>query len=304
MTGYMHSNYSESQSEFGAPMELPRCGGWVLKRRIAASDSFDAMGCYPLFFCRDWAQLGSDLENLKKDAAANLVSLSLVSDPFGEYDEPYLRHCFKDVVIPFKEHFIVDLQRPLNEFVSAHHRYYARKGLKSMLIEESPEPAQFVDEWVDLYANLIDRHNLYGIKAFSREAFVKQLSIPGTVMLRVLHQGIPVAAQIWFVQGEVGYSHLTSMNEAGYALRASYALYGFALEHFAGKVRWLDLGAGAGTKNGGTDGLSEFKRGWSSGTRTAYFCGRIFNHERYEEHVKAKSITSTDYFPAYRKGEF
>lgn len=300
----MHSGYAESQSEFGAPMELPRCGGWVLKRKIAASNSFDAMGCYPLFCCKDWAQLSLDLEDLNKNATANLVSLSLVADPFGVYDETYLRHCFKDVVIPFKEHFIVDLQRPLNGIVSAHHRYYARKALNNLIPEECSQPIQFADEWASLYANLIDRHSLDGIKAFSRNAFTVQLAIPGTVVLRVIHQGITVGAHIWYVQGDVAYSHLAALSETGYTLMASYALYLYALKYFADKVRWLDLGAGAGSSNDGGDGLSQFKRGWSNGTRTAYFCGRIFNHKIYEEHVKAKSISSTDYFPAYRKGEF
>lgn len=299
MSGYMHPGYAESLSEFGAPRELQQCGGWVIERPIPDFPYRDAMGCYPLFVCQGWPVLHSDLKNLEDE----LVSLSLVADPFGGYDREDLDRCF-DYVVPFKEHFIVDLHRPLNDVVCAHHRYYARKAQKSMIIEECLEPTQFVDEWVALYANLNNRHNLSGIKAFSREAFAKQLAIPGTVLLRVLHQGVIVAAQIWFVQGEVGYSHLTALNETGYALRASYALYWSALEYFSGKVRWLDLGAGAGVDNNGMDGLSEFKRGWSSGTRPAYFCGRIFNHEKYAEIVKAKGVTATDYFPAYRKGEF
>ena len=300
MIGYMHPEYARSLSAFGTPRELPRCGGWVLERQISGFAWQDAMGCYPLFACKDWAQLSLDLE----DIGANLVSLALVTDPFGEYDEPYLRQCFKDVVIPFKEHFIVDLQRPLNDIVCSHHRYYAKKAFRNVSIEECKEPTQFADEWIMLYANLIDRHNLKGIKAFSREALARQLAIPGTVMLRVLHQGIIVGAHIWYVQGEIAYSHLTALSETGYAQGASYALYWFAIEHFSGKVRWLDLGAGAGAKNDGMDGLSEFKRGWSTDTRTVYFCGRIFNSDKYAEIVQARGGAPTNYFPAYRKGEF
>lgn len=300
MTGYMHPGYAESLAEFGTPRELPRCGGWILERQIPEFSFHDAMGCYPLFVCKDWAKLGLDLE----DIGADLISLALVTDSFGEYDEPHLRRCFKDTVIPFKEHFIVDLHRPMNDAVSMHHRYYARKALKSLSLDECREPLQFIDEWVALYGNLIDRHNLRGIRAFSRRAFVKQLSIPGTVILRVMHEGTVVGAQIWFVQGEVGYSHLTAFSEAGYKLRAAYALYWFAIEHFHDKVRWLDLGAGAGAKSDSKDGLSDFKRGWSTDTRTVYFCGRIFNRERYDEIVKAKGIVTIDYFPSYRNGEF
>jgi hypothetical protein len=272
----------------------------MLVRQIPGSDLQDAMGCYPLFVCKDWGRLNHDL----KDIGESLISLSLVTDPFGDFDEAYLHECFSDVVIPFKEHYITDLHRPLNEMVSSRHRQYARKSLKSLVVEVCEEPLQFIDEWVTLYANLASRHNLEGIKLFSREAFCRQLAIPGTVMLRAVHQGKTVGAHIWFVQGDVGYSHLLAFNETGYALRASYSLYWFAIEYFSGKVRWLDLGAGAGTKNDGKDGLSQFKRGWSTGIRNVYFCGQIFDRRRYAEIVQNKGIDATSYFPAYRKGEF
>ncbi|HAM51938.1 MAG TPA: hypothetical protein DCP92_15090 [Nitrospiraceae bacterium] len=78
----------------------------------------------------------------------------------------------------------------------------------------------------------------------------------------------------------------------------------FTIEYFSAKVRWLDLGGGAGLKNNAKDGLSEFKRGWSTGTRTVYFCGRIFDRKKYAEIENARGITETDYFPSYREGEF
>ena len=62
--------------------------------------------------------------------------------------------------------------------------------------------------------------------------------------------------------------------------------------------------AGAGVEANSTDGLSRFKKGWSTGTRTVYFCGRIFNHTKYSEIVRAKGISVSNYFPAYRRGEF
>jgi hypothetical protein len=78
------------------------------------------MGCYPLFTCQDWSQLHHDLERLGNE----LVALSLVTDPFGEYDLSYLERCF-DMVLPFKEHFVIDLHRPVTNSVSKHHQYYA-----------------------------------------------------------------------------------------------------------------------------------------------------------------------------------
>jgi len=37
---------------------------------------------------------------------------------------------------------------------------------------------------------------------------------------------------------------------------------------------------------------------------TAYFCGRVFDGEKYEEIVRAQHTPPTGYFPAYRAGEF
>jgi hypothetical protein len=299
ITGYMHPGYAESFTEFGKPRFLPKSGGWILVRQIPSFKDVDAMGCYPLFVCQDWSNLYTDLADLSDE----LVSLSLVTDPFGRYDTNLLYECF-DIAMPFKEHFVTDLSKPMDVIVSSHHRYYARKALKNISVELCEDPTRFIDEWMDLYGILIKRHNIEGIRAFSRRAFVKQLSIPGLVMFRALYQGATVGAYMWYVQDEVSYGHLGSINSVGQELMASYAIFWTATEYFADKVCWIDHGADAGNKNNGKDGLTQFKRGWSSDTRTVYFCGRILNHIKYDEIVKATGISATDYFPAYRKGTF
>jgi len=299
VTGYMHPGYVTSLMEFGTPQELVRCGAWILKRQIPGFPYHDAMGCYPLFACQDWAQLPHDLEEIRDE----LVCLFMVTDPFGKYDLAGLSRCFKDVFFPYKEHFITDLSYPINDIVSSkYNRKYTRQALKNIDVERCDDPIQFLDEWVGLYNHLIHRHNISGLRAFSRTAFSKQLSIPGMVMFRALHEGATVGAHLWYVMGEVAYSHLSAYSPIGYELRASYALQWSAIEYLAGKIRWLNQGAGI--RSDGTDGLSRFKRGWSTGTRMAYFCGRIFDNEKYWEIVKAKSISTTDYFPAYRLGDF
>jgi hypothetical protein len=300
MYGYMHPEYAQSLAEFGTPRLLPRCGGWILERRIPGFPHQDAMGCYPLFCCRDWSQLYADLEEIGEE----LVSLALVTDPFGEYDTAYLHHCFKDIVIPFKEHFIVDLRRPLNEIGGKRRRKHARRALRTVQVEVCQEPIQFVETWVSLYANLIERHNIRGIRAFSRTNFAKQLSLPGVVVLQAMYEGRVIAAQLYLIQGNVVHCHLGASTEIGYEVGATYALDWFSIEYFADKARWLNLGGGAGIQSDGTDGLRQYKQGWATETRTAYFCGRIFNEDRYSEIVRAKEIRSTNYFPAYRSGEF
>jgi lipid II:glycine glycyltransferase (peptidoglycan interpeptide bridge formation enzyme) len=123
-------------------------------------------------------------------------------------------------------------------------------------------------------------------------------------MFRAISQGVTVGAHIWYIQGEIAYSHLAASSPVGYRLMASYALYWTAIEYLKGKVSWIDLGGGAGSTTTHTDGLTNFKRGWANGTRTAYFCGRIFAPDKYAEIVQAKKVGSTTYFPAYRQGKF
>lgn len=301
MTGYLHQDYAQSLAEFGSPIKLSRSEGWILKRQIPGFSCYDAMGCYPLFTCRDWPQLQADIEDLKDE----LICLSLVTDPFGNYDETCLRRCFQDVVIPFKKHYIIDLGRPIETYVCDHHRRYARKALQKVYVEKCENPREFIDDWVRLYANLIERYNIKGITAFSRNSFEKQLRVPGIIAFRAVFEDTTIGMLLWYVQDEVGYYHLGAYNDRGYEMRASFALFWFAIEYFVDSgLCWLNLGAGAGVEGNDEDGLSRFKRGWSTGTRTTYFCGHVFDHGRYSKIIKAMSISTTDYFPAYRLAEF
>lgn len=299
MYGYLHPGYAESLSEFGAPRSLPRSGGWILERPIPGFPYRDAMGCYPLFCCRDWSQLGADLEEI----GTELVSLSLVTDPFGNYDYDFLTRCF-DFAKPFKEHFVIDCSQPMKTFVSKNHQYQARKALKKVSVELYQDNSKIINQWMDLYNNLILKYNIRGIRAFSRQAFSKQLDIPGMIVFCAYYKSDVIGAALWFLQGDIGYAHLVALNDAGYETGASYALYWRSIEYLLDKVRWLTIGASSGISSDNNDGLSFFKRGWSTGVRPVYFCGKIFDSETYSEIVSLKGLEDASYFPAYRAGEF
>ncbi|MFC2055317.1 hypothetical protein ACFLV7_13640, partial [Chloroflexota bacterium] len=104
MTGYGHPGYAQSLAEFGTPIELPRCGGWILERQIPGFLYRDAMGCYPLFCCKDWSRLHEDMDEI----GSELVSLSLVTDSFGDYSMEALKDLF-DVCFLYKQHCVTDL---------------------------------------------------------------------------------------------------------------------------------------------------------------------------------------------------
>ena len=306
-SGYLHAAYAASLSHIGTESLLPRCGGWILKRRIPNSVHYDAMGCYPLFACLDWSRLADDVEQLA--IVGEIVSLSLVADPFGEYNAAELRRSFPDILFPFKEHFVVDLKRAPEEFVVAHHRRNARRALESLKLEVCTGDAKdLAVEWTHLYAHLVERHEIRGLTAFSPASFAKQMTVPGLTALRATLEDKTVGMMLWYENGRgVAYYHLGAYSPEGYKQRASFALFWYAVEHFAAAgLSWLCLGAGAGLSDSDEDGLSRFKRGWSTGTRTAYFCGRVFDRRRYEELSRARGIdvSVTAYFPAYRAGEF
>lgn len=300
-SGYAHSDYAASLAEFGRPRRLPRSGGWILERSIPGYSERDGAGCYPLFSCLDWSQLRADLDDLKGE----LVSVVLVADPFGDYEVEYLKDCFGDVVVPFKQHFVTDLSRAPASFVGAHHLRNVRRALRAITIEECRNPSDFIGDWVALYNVLIEKHGIKGIAAFSRQSFAKQLSVPGLVALRAVRDGATVGIVLWYVQGEVAYYHLGAYSDEGYELRASFGLFNYSIEYFAQRgLAWLCLGGAAGAKSGVASGLSRFKEGWATGVRQAYFCGRIFDRESYDKILKARNIPPTEYFPAYRMGEF
>jgi hypothetical protein len=144
------------------------------------------------------------------------------------------------------------------------------------------------------------------MSAFSAKSFREQLAVPGLSMFRATLDGETVGMNLWYADRGIAYYHLGAYSEAGYKLRASFALFWRAIEYFAAQgLRWLDLGAGAGLSGSGeADGLRRFKRGWATDTRVAYFCGRVFDRQKYAEILSATQVVTSDYFPAYRKGEF
>jgi hypothetical protein len=299
-TGYAHPDYAAALAQFGQPRLLAQSEGWILERTIPGTDYRDAMGCYPIFACRDWSLLKKDLADLGDD---ELISLVLVADPFGNFTKTILAEIFKDLVAPFKEHFVIDLGERLQEFVEPHHQRNARKALRVIEVEHVASAEVLLNEWSLVYANLIKRHSITGMAAFSHDSFVRQLRVPGIHAFRATREGQTVGINLWYADDEAGYYHLGAYDEEGYRLRASFALFWRAIEHFAAAgLKWLDLGAGAGAANEGGDGLTRFKRGWTNTTRMAYLCGRIFDRAKYRCLAEAKGVS--DYFPAYRKGEF
>ncbi len=303
MTGYLNAAYAASFDEVGVPRWLPNCDGWILKRQVPGTSLQDAMGCYPVFCCRDWHRLSDDLTEL--ETQRELVCLSLVTDPFGDFDERSLRGWFPHRSMAYKEHFVRDLSLPVDRFLPENHIRNAARGLKSLTLELCQPPHNHADEWIALYRNLTSRHSITGFAAFSDRTLAAQLSVPGIYAWRALYRDRAVGMVLWYRCGDVAYYHLAAFSDEGYEQRASFALFITAIESFASMgVRRLGLGAGSGVAGACEDGLTRFKRGWSSGTRTVYFCGRIYDSAAYEALRRSRGSADSSLFPAYRAAEF
>ena len=298
-TGYTHRLYAESQSVLGRPRRLDRCGAWVLVRPVPGTPYRDAVGCYPMFACQNWSHLGAELDSV----GGNWVSLTLVTDPFGAYDEPMLQKIFDRCVL-FKIHHVVDLSGDWEALISGHHRRNARRGARQVQVQRCANPMDHLDQWHHLYTQLVHRHQIRGVGTFGREAFACQLQTPGVELYRAWVGDQTVGMTLWYVQADRAYYHLAAYTHEGYGLRASYALFDHVLHDLADRgIQQVELGAGAGRTGDDSDGLNRFKRGWATDRRPVYLCGRVFQPDVYQALSAAAGTQSADYFPAYRSGE-
>lgn len=294
--GYSNPGYVSSLSEFGRPVPLPRSGGWLLEREIAGTSTHDLIGPYPLFTCSDWSQLAHDLDELGESH----VSAVVVVDPLADPRDEDLARAFPDRRVPMKQHFVRDLGQRAT--LPAHHRRHVRRASASVEVEICSDPSDQLDDWSRLYAGLVERYPVTGIRAFSREAFRQQLALPGVIAARAERDGTTVGMVLFMEDAPRAYYHLGAYSKQGYEVGASYALFAMVLDHLheRGVVK-VDLGGGAGAGANG-NGLVRFKRGWANDESIAKLCGRILNRATYEE-LSTRSGVETDWFPAYRVGD-
>lgn len=300
-SGYKHANYAYAFSDLGEPIQLPRSKGWLLRREIPGTSWYDAMGCYPFFTSNNWEALSKDLESIKESC----LTVTMVTDPFGDFSKTTLSGAFTDHLIRFKKHHVIDLSYPIESYVSNHHRRNAFKALQNVSVIQCERPDLFVEQWMQLYGHLIQKRAIKGMLSFSKNIFSKMLRVPGATLFKAATRQDTVCMQIWYEQDGVAHYHLGASSPLGYSLKAAFAVFWMAISHFAEKgLKWVGLGSGAGLHDDPGDGLNRFKKGWANSYRFVYLGGRVLNQELYRELCKLKGGEPSNYFPLYRRGEF
>jgi hypothetical protein len=301
-TGYESRKYAESFVSSGELVYLEQSRGFLLKRPTNQNPAlFDAAGCYPFFCCSDWNNLQKDFAFLDED----LICISLVTGPFGKFQAANLKKIFADRFFVFKNHYVINYSKNWKASISRHHLRNIKKAAAGAEIEFSIDPSRWLDDWCRLYQHLVDRHGINGLTSFSDPYFQNLLTVPGVEAFRAVRAGKTIGMVLCMVHADIAYYHLGAYSKEGYERRASFVLFDTMLKHYEEKgFRYFGLGAGAGIKTDQTDGLSRFKAGWANDQRLVYFCGKILNHDTYFRLSKLSSNTNSDFFPAYRTGEF
>ncbi len=293
MSAYRTLAYAQSCAHLGTPRTLPRSGVHVLVRAIDMPFAgHDACAPYPLLQTDRWFDLAADLDDQQ-----DLLTFVGVIDPLAAPLRGTLETVFPDHLVAFKQHHVAELapHAPLAQ-VSPDHRRKIRSAARAVQAEVVTSPLAHAADWVRLYRALRTRHGFRGAPDFDAAALTAQLALPGMLMVRATQGDKAVSMSLWCLDGVQAHYHLGASDAAGYAAHASYATFAVALQTLAERgVRIVDLGGAAGGHDADT-GLARFKRGWATGTRTAWLGGRVLDAAGVERLGGAHG----DYFPSYR----
>lgn len=295
-SGYASSAYAGA---FGhALLPMPACGGNLALRSIAGSPFHDASGSYPVFSCPRPRNLAEDISELP----VGLVALSMVPDPLLDFGPPDLRGSFP-LVRPLGEHYVVALDGH-RRGPSSHHRRMLRRAARYRIeCRREAAPAAFLDRWVDLYATLVQRAGIRGLRRFSKSIFRAMLSVPGTVVFTGWEDDELLGADWYYQDEDRVYAHLSAYTHRGYECSASYPMLDAAITHFRGRASIIDLG-GVPTLAAPSDGLRQFKSGWATGARPAWFCGKAPDLAAYLRLSGGRPPSAHEFFPHYRRDEY
>jgi len=312
--GYRAAAYAAALAGIGRARPLGETGGWVLERAIPGCDHTDLMGPYPLFACTDWAALGPAVAALKRPVSAGTepvshpVSLTLVTDPFCPLGPDRLGAIF-GLCRPLGDHYLIDLGQPAAP--SKHHRKKLRRAGPAR-IEAGPADPGLGPAFAALYAGLAEKKGIRDLRRFDADSLAAQLAVPGAHLVTAWAAETLIGADLYYLDAEVAHAHLSAYAPEGYDLSVSYPMMAAAQDYFAPRAAFINLGGVPAEKSGAGEagaggGIGHFKRGWTDRSRPTFLCGAVLDRAAYDRLSAARAPGSkpgTEWFPAYRAGEF
>ncbi len=302
LQGYQNTKYIESISETVPPLSLSRSNGWLVPKIIPGSNEIDLSATNPFIICQNPDSLIHDFESLSD----KYVALTVITNPIYEISKEIWSSYFKDLFVPFKSHYLVEIEKyQFERTVSQHHRYYSRKALKEAAITLAEKPIDYLDDFYYLYQQLLVRHDVCASNALSKKMLAQQFNVPGVKMFVARDDYGIQAISVWMQTQDVAFYHLAVSSETGYKKSFAYGTMKTAIDHFFGEgTRMLGLGGGNSirTKNkiAVNSGLQSFKAGWATLSTDVFLCGRILNPEIYNALTKSAVKTDSQFFPLYR----
>ncbi len=288
---YNSKIYAECFSELGEIYALKKSGVFCLKLPNQFTPYYDLSYCYPFITPNNCNNLIQDLIE-----ETEFQCFYGVLNPWIEFNNSYE---FFDRAFRYKFHYFVELdEKNIWDKLHSTHKRKIKSSLKHIKVTiEKPE--NVAEKWVELYENLIKKHNIKGLTKFSPSILKKFLLVPGSKIYSAYVQGDLSGLAVFYELNSIVYYHLAAYSDKAYQVSASYGLFWEAINNFREKFSILHLGGVS--DSGNTDGLKFFKAGWGSNTIPVYFLAKILNRAKFTETVCiSKSEHIKDFFPPYR----
>ncbi|MEM4380264.1 MAG: GNAT family N-acetyltransferase [Thermoplasmatales archaeon] len=293
---YHTFEYASCFKEYSDPVYLERSRVFCLKLTNPYTPFFDLSYCYPFLPIKS---LNGLIEDLKNVHGAYQCFYGVLSPWIQIVEEKEIAEF--ELFFQYKDHFFTDLNQELWSTLPNTHKRLIKKSEKKVSVNLA-YPNNVLDDWVQLYKNLIRRHQITGLTAFSDQTLRSFLLIPGAFVYAAYLDNQICGIAIFYPHDHLVYYHLAAYSDQGYQVSASYAIFWKAIRDFKQLgFRALHLGGVPGVY-ASESGLQRFKKGWATGCVRSFFCGKVLNKEQFElTRQMSGSASVTDYFPPYRK---
>jgi hypothetical protein len=286
---YRSPQYAHCFAEDFIPREIECAQGWALERPIAPTEYTDFMGPYPLWYGEN-ATKSQMVDCLRAHNAVSFVGVVLEGRQPKDWD--YLA--------PFKTHYVTDLRQ--RSPISKHHQYEVRRAQRGGVDAKIVPLQKHIEDWIYLYARLVERHDMQGLTAFSPTYFQRLALCPEVVTFAAFHNQELLAMHVFAMTDDTLTSHLAASADRGYEMGAMYGVNATALAWAQAQgYRAVNWGGCAGSQDQ-LDGLAKFKQGFSTTTQQSYIAGVIGLPEVYTQLCAAKTaLNQPIFFPRYRR---